>query len=99
MRRSRSAFLVCSVVLAALLAAATRADTTLSWWTSFGVPGNDEYREVLIRSYLEQESRESICADLALTPRELTQRLFRAKRSLKRELSKAERRRGLTVVN
>lgn len=76
----------------------SRSEESRIIWQLLEAIDNDGYRDILIRHYLRQQDRGEICADLNLTSREFTQRVFRAKKSLRRLLDQAERRHGLRLV-
>ncbi|MCZ6642278.1 MAG: sigma-70 family RNA polymerase sigma factor [Gammaproteobacteria bacterium] len=67
-------------------------------WQSLEEIRNDGYREILIRFYIRQETKRHICEELNLTRREFTQRIFRAKESLRKLLNQAERGQGLRLA-
>lgn len=76
----------------------SRSEESRIIWQLLEAIDNDGYRDILIRHYLRQQDRGEICAELNLTSREFTQRVFRAKKSLRRLLDQAERRHGLRLV-
>ena len=76
----------------------SRTEESRLLWQSLQAIGNDGYRDVLIRFYLRQESKQHICETLGLTPREFTQRLSRARKSLRKLLDETEHLHGLRLV-
>ena len=76
----------------------SRSEESRLIWQALEKIGNDGYREILIRFYVRQETKQEICEQLDLTPREFTQRIFRAKRSLRKILDQLERRHGMRLA-
>lgn len=76
----------------------SRSEESRIVWQLLEEINNDDYRDILIRHYLRQQDREQICAELNLTSREFTQRIFRAKKNLRRLLDRAEHRHGMRLV-
>jgi RNA polymerase sigma-70 factor (ECF subfamily) len=76
----------------------SRAEESRLIWQVLENIGDDGYRDILIRFFLRQQSKQHICGELDLTSRQFTQRIFRAKQSLRKLLEQAEHRHGLRLV-
>jgi RNA polymerase sigma-70 factor (ECF subfamily) len=76
----------------------TRAETSGLVRRLIGELGVDRDREMLMRFYIREEDKESICTELAITPLHFNRVLFRAKQRFRELLLREERKGKIRLV-